>query len=536
MFRRLNKISIKYGAAFISVALALLIVVIMDQLLLRTVEYRMEQFSGPFAVATSAILNADRDLYQARVATLQNLNMPSGSKQAVEEIEAHHDNAQSSYDRLHKFKKIWSDYPKVVATLGGFETAYDKWSQQVQKVYDLHAAGSIEAARKQSDGPAKEAFSNLRNFYDVAGEAGDAEIQALSEETKQQVSRSRYIVTAISAIAIIFAFIIALVGPAMVSRAIREVTQRIKEVTDGDGDLTARINSTRHDEIGDLADRFNEFISMIDGMLQSIRNNTESVTHAATEIALGSQELSKRTENSAANLEQTSATMEEITATVRNTADASTQGNELAQSVVTVAREGEQTMQDMARTMDEISKSASQISEFTSMIDGIAFQTNLLALNASVEAARAGEHGRGFAVVAEEVRTLAGRAGDASRDVRQLVETSESRTQAGSELVNKTGQKMREIVQGIERVTEVINEISTGAEEQSNGISEINTAVSELESATQQNSALVEQTTAAATQASEQAKELSRLIGIFRLSDSAPENVATKALPAPVNG
>lgn len=535
MFRRLNKISIKYGVAFISVAAAFLLVVVMSQLLLGTVVNRMNQFSGPFATATSAILNADRDLYQGRVATLQYLTVPPNSESATALIKAHKAAAQQSYQRLHKFKRIWSDYPEVVATLEGFEAAYEAWVAQVNKVYELYSNGQTKAAVKHSDGPVKAAFANLRHFYDLAGETGDAKIQALSGKTGRQAQRSKRFVLIIAAVAIIFAFIVALIGPLMVSRAIRQVTGRIKAITAGDGDLTARIETRRSDEIGDLADRFNEFVSLIDRMLLSVRDNAESVTHAATEIAQASQDLATRTESSAANLQETSSTMEEITATVQSTADASAQGNELAQSVVTVVRDGEKTMQDTVATMNDINQSASRIAEFTTMIDEIAFQTNLLALNASVEAARAGEHGRGFAVVAEEVRTLAGRAGDASRDVRELVDTSVSRTQAGSDMVKKTGDKMQEIVQGIERVTQVITDINNGAEEQSNGISEINTAVSQLDSATQQNSALVEQTTAAATQASDQAKQLSRLIGQFRLSDSVRDDTMTDALPTPAS-
>jgi methyl-accepting chemotaxis protein len=124
-------------------------------------------------------------------------------------------------------------------------------------------------------------------------------------------------------------------------------------------------------------------------------------------------------------------------------------------------------MGQVETTMGEISDSATRVNEIVTLIDGIAFQTNILALNASVEAARAGEHGRGFAVVAEEVRNLAGRAGEAAREIRALIDTSVSRTREGSELVRQAGETMRGIVDSVARVTEVIEEISSGAAEQS---------------------------------------------------------------------
>ncbi|MCC4309265.1 methyl-accepting chemotaxis protein [Alcanivorax marinus] len=182
-----------------------------------------------------------------------------------------------------------------------------------------------------------------------------------------------------------------------------------------------------------------------------------------------------------------------------------------------VAGEGGRAMQEVQTTMASIDEAAGRIAEIIGLIDGIAFQTNILALNASVEAARAGEHGRGFAVVAQEVRNLAGRSGEAAAEIRGLIDTSVTRTRQGSELVRRAGATMKEIVDSVTPVSELIADISTGAREQSRGIGQVNTAVAEMDSMTQQNAAMVQQTSAAAVTMRGHAERLDTLIKSFVL-------------------
>ena len=214
--------------------------------------------------------------------------------------------------------------------------------------------------------------------------------------------------------------------------------------------------------------------------------------------------------------------MEEITSTVNHSADNAQQANKLVQSTAEVAREGETAMGQVESTMRDINDSASRISDIISMIDAIAFQTNILALNASVEAARAGEHGRGFAVVAQEVRILASRSSDASKEIRTLIDASVKHTHSGAELVRNAGNTMREIVSSVAKVTDVIGEISAGAKEQSSGIGQINTAVAEMDTMTQQNAAMVEESTTAAANMRRHAEHLNQLINSFVLGEDAP--------------
>ncbi|MGC3873192.1 methyl-accepting chemotaxis protein [Halomonas sp. GXIMD04776] len=527
----MNKISVKYAIAFIGVALSLMAVVTIDFFLVGSVKERMTEFSGTFNKATSAVLNADRDLYQAHVATLEYLSEEPGTEKAQTQLADYRDNAEQAYERMQNFARLLAGYPDIVAKLSAFETLYQNWSQQADLVFSLHDSNRLGEAKAQLEGPASKAFDTLRDVYDAGGEAAAAKVDELEAATLKKIKTQQYSVIIFTLLVFIAAVAIALGGPLMMSRAIRQITHRIKEIAEGDGDLTARIDSKRKDEIGELAGQFNAFVTRVDQTLQSVRASTHGVHHAADEIAKSSQDLSSRSEQAASNLQETSASMEEITATVNNTAESAQQANQLVQSTADVARQGQEAMGQVEKTMDEISASAAQINEIITLIDGIAFQTNILALNASVEAARAGEHGRGFAVVAQEVRTLASRSGDASKNIRELIDTSVARTHSGAELVKSTGKTMQEIVNSIGRVTDVIGEISAGAKEQSLGIGQVNTAVGELDAMTQQNAAMVEQTNAAAGEMREQAERLNQLIASFRLGNdmSASLPSASKA-------
>jgi methyl-accepting chemotaxis protein len=205
--------------------------------------------------------------------------------------------------------------------------------------------------------------------------------------------------------------------------------------------------------------------------------------------------------------------------------DASTQASRLTSLTSEVARRGGVAMSQVVATMDEISRSSASITEIIGVIDGIAFQTNILALNAAVEAARAGNNGRGFAVVAAEVRSLAQRSAKAAAEIKNLIGVSTTNVQAGAQTVNAAGATISEVVKEIESVNRIIVEIEGSMNEQSVGISQIDRSVAEMDRATQQNAALVEQSSAASSLLNERAQGLVDVVGLFRLRETAEQNV-----------
>ena len=299
------------------------------------------------------------------------------------------------------------------------------------------------------------------------------------------------------------------------------------------GDLRVRLPEPPNDEIGQLISALRRMSEHLSRTLGSIKDSTEQIATASTEIAVGNNDLSRRTEQQASSLQQTSSSMEQLTGTVATNADSARQANQLALGASEVARRGGEVVEQVVATMGEISDSSRKIADIISVIDGIAFQTNILALNAAVEAARAGEQGRGFAVVASEVRSLAQRSADAARQIKGLITDSVQRVDSGSRLVKDAGSTMSEIVTSVRRVTDIIGEISSATGEQSAGIGQVNTAVNQLDRMTQQNAALVEQSAAAAESLKEQARRLAEAVDAFRLDDGARGGVSQPARSKP---
>jgi methyl-accepting chemotaxis protein-2 (aspartate sensor receptor) len=304
----------------------------------------------------------------------------------------------------------------------------------------------------------------------------------------------------------------------MVKRLISTPLQNVQEAASriAGGDLTVQLKAQSQDEIGNLVEAINRIGSGLAGVVAAVREGSESVANASSEIAQGNQDLSMRTEQQASALQQTASSMATLSSTVNHNVDNARQANQMAVNASDVALRGGQVMDEVVQTMKGINQSSARIADIIGVIDGIAFQTNILALNAAVEAARAGEQGRGFAVVASEVRSLAGRSAEAAKEIKSLIDDSVSRVEQGTKLVNQAGETMTEVVASIRRVNDIMGEITAASSEQSAGVHQVSDAVNQMDQTTQQNAALVEEMAAAASSLRNQAGELVNTVAVFR--------------------
>jgi methyl-accepting chemotaxis protein len=249
------------------------------------------------------------------------------------------------------------------------------------------------------------------------------------------------------------------------------------------GDLRQALSPRGQDELARLVGTVGQLGRTVSAMVANVRSNAAFVNHAGKSLARGNSDLSDRTEQQAANLEQTAASVEELSSTVQENASTASRANGKASEVRDVADDGAATMAQAVESVEAIQSSAKRMDEIVGVIDGLAFQTNILALNAAVEAARAGESGRGFAVVATEVRSLAQRSAEASKEIRLLISASSSQVAASVEKIRAAGTTINQVVIGIRDVAASMSLISTSSAEQSSGLSEITAAVRQLVSA-----------------------------------------------------
>lgn len=256
------------------------------------------------------------------------------------------------------------------------------------------------------------------------------------------------------------------------------------------GNLEARLSENVPPEFAKMAHDYNEAVESLRVTLAKTRRNSEKIVEGIGAVNLAMEELSDRSAQQAASLEQSSAALHELTESVNAASGNSQKAAQVVSGAQADANKSEQLVGETIEAMGEIEKSSIQIARIISTIDGISFQTNLLALNASVEAARAGEAGKGFAVVAHEVRALAQRSADAAREIKQLVETSQTHVENGVKVVGDTGKALGQIIKRVSDIHQIVGTLAMQAKEQAVGLAEVNQVVIEMDQTTQQNTAM----------------------------------------------
>jgi methyl-accepting chemotaxis protein len=445
-------------------------------------------------------------------------------------------------DLQRKLNTAWTDYypakvsdadeRKIADQIAAQGADFKSLTDTVLAAVD---AGTLDSASATID--------KVREVGNTYSDAVDQDIDINGTQTKQLADNGvdtyhMLLWVAIGAIAL--GLVIAAAASVFLLKAIMgplgsavQVAQRIAE-----GQLENELSIQSKDEFGDLLGALKQMDTQLAEIARGIKNSSESIMIASSEIASGNMDLSSRTEEQAASLEETAASMEQLTATVKQNSENARQATTLAGNASEVADKGNTVVETMLSTMSEITASSAKIADITTLIEGIAFQTNILALNAAVEAARAGEQGRGFAVVAGEVRSLAQRSSSAAKEIKDLIQTSVTTIHHGSSQAQEVGRTMADVQQAIRRVADINAEISAASDEQSRGIEQVNQAVGQMDEVTQQNAALVEEASAAAQSLEQLAAQQKRAVSVFKLKEgysvaSVTRAAATQAAPKP---
>ena len=518
------RIGARLFVAFGAVLALLLVVAVVAVWNLNTVSHttrHMTQVAWAKADAASrlgliAALNARRTAEQV-------FSDPQRRQQLRDEIVASREAFVVSIKRLQEL--LFLDEGK--ALLAKIEQARGIYVQSQTKFYALLDAGDMEGATHELQ---TVTLVQLALMSQYCQDLSDLQNRLAQEDGAQAVAAAdwaRWIVIATGLIAAALGMGLAWVITRSITRPLVQAVGVAQSVAQGQ--LGNAMAIDRSDETGDLLQTLQAMDQSLVQIVTNVRQGSDAIATATTQIATGNLDLSGRTEEQASALEQTTAAMHALSGTVSQNYESGKQASALAETAAQVAMRGGKVVAEVVDTMEAINTSSRKIADIIGIIDSIAFQTNILALNAAVEAARAGEQGRGFAVVASEVRALAGRSADAAREIKGLIAESVGNVSNGSTQVEKAGSTMDEIVVSVRRVADIMREMSKASQDQTVGIAQINQAMQQMDQVTQENAALVEEAAAAAQSLQSQAQALVQTVSVFHTPASSQPQYALGA-------
>jgi methyl-accepting chemotaxis protein len=326
---------------------------------------------------------------------------------------------------------------------------------------------------------------------------------------------------------------------------LRSLALCMRDIAEGDGDLTRRIEIAGGNEIDEVGSWFNVFIGRIEVIMARVASHAKTLGAAAEELAGTARDTSRRASEQKQQAEQIQVSMnemasaiEEISQTTQNAAiganraeEGAKTGGETVQSTVQSIGQVLEANRQTSERIEELGRSSAAIGRIVNVIEGIAGQTNLLALNASIEAARAGENGRGFAVVAGEVRRLAERTSSATKEIDATVHAiqegttdtvaamraSMSYVQTGVDAARSAGDALAGIIEGSGAVQRMVSQIAAAATQQSCSTQSVSDNVKEIAAIIQLTASNSERSVEACQQLSRLARELSQLVDGFRV-------------------
>lgn len=453
------------------------------------------------------------------------------------------------------------------------EEKFNAFMEASNRVAEAYKAGNRAEALDMHFGKEREVRKELDELVDTFLSEVESEVKQDIVQRKNEMSRFIALLLVISAVSVTFGLIVGFLIIRSIVKPLQQVNVQLREIAEGEGDLTRELSIKTKDEIGDLSQSFNKMIGSLRSLIHQVRSNAEQVAASSEELTASAEQTSRATEQIAHTIqrvaegtehqvkstgesskavqelsigvEQVAGNAQSASSTAIHTSEMALEGNRAVQTAVTQMNSINGTIHQLAEVVKGLGERSQEIGQIVEVIGGIAAQTNLLALNAAIEAARAGEHGRGFAVVADEVRKLAEQSSQSALQIAELItaiqaetnqavqsmESGKKEVEEGIGVVSKAGETFAQIQLSVQNVATQIEEVSAAAQQMSANTTQVVGSINlitevaqesaagtqEVSAAAEEQLASMEEIATSAASLSRMAEELQALIGRFKV-------------------
>jgi len=522
------KTSVKLISSFLTIAVLLAGVGIYGIVNLHKMNDSLDFMYDSNLVSVVNLVEAKASINEIRK-VIRDLYIDETAEQVAERQQQLESYIQTFERKMDEFSKTWQS-DESLKIYAGYADSWKSYLDSIRQGSQLAKENKDAELLSLINGDMDKESKALREVLDGLIQVNMADAEQSKTDGNELFQTSRNITYVVIVAAVVVCILLGYFISRIISKPLKEVVRLVQKVAGGD--LTETTEYRAKDEVGAVAEATNDMVAKLRTIVGSISVSSHGVAAAAEQISSSTEEIANGSAEQASSAQMISELFSELSSAIHSVAQNTEQAAEISDRTIETAKQGSRIIESSMKSMNEVRSQMTRLEEdsgkignIIEVIEDIAEQTNLLALNAAIEAARAGEQGRGFAVVADEVRKLAERSGNATKQIAVIVRGMQENTresvqafEQSSDLSRKTGESFHSIAEMVNFAGEKVSEIAAASEEQAAQSSSVLLSVETISSAAQQSAASSEETAATAQSLAQLAEDLQQSVKAFKLA------------------